>query len=53
MQVVATYTTPLKSNATWYSDSNGRDSQPRIRDFRFSDNYSVNEPVSARLVQTA
>lgn len=45
-EVVTTYSTNLTTNATWWTDSNGRDSIVRIRDYRASWNYTVNQNVS-------
>jgi hypothetical protein len=45
-EIVSTYSSNLKTNATWYTDSNGRDSIERVRNHRFSWNYTVNQPVS-------
>jgi hypothetical protein len=49
-EIITQYTTAIKSNATWWSDTNGRDSIVRVRDSRSSWNYTVEEPVSGNYV---
>ena len=45
-EIISIYNTNLQTNKTWYTDANGRDSNKRIRDYRSSYNYTVNEPIS-------
>jgi len=45
-EVVTTYTTNLTTDATWWTDSNGRDSVVRRRNYRSSYNYTVYQNVS-------
>ena len=45
-EVVAQYGSGLATNATWWTDSNLRDSVVRVRDHRFSWNYTVNQNIS-------
>ena len=45
-EIIARYDSGLASAATWYSDSNGRDSMQRRRDYRPGWNYTVTEPVA-------
>lgn len=40
------FTTPLATNGTWLTDSNGRDMMTRVRNFRKYWNYTVHEPVA-------
>ena len=50
-EIVTRYDAPtLASAKTWYSDSNGRDSNKRVRDFRPTWNYSVQEPIAGNYV---
>ena len=49
-EIISRYSTDLKSNAMWNSDSNGRDAILRKRDSRFSFNYSVYEKISGNYV---
>jgi alpha-mannosidase len=50
-EVVTRYSTPLRSNKTWHSDSNGRDSIVRVRDYRASWAYNATvEPVAGNYV---
>jgi len=49
-EVVLRYASGLASNATWVSDSNGRDALTRVRDFRRSWAYEVIEPVAGNYV---
>ena len=45
-EVVVQYVTPIASQATWFADSNGREMQKRVRDFRPTWNFTVTEPIS-------
>lgn len=45
--VVVRTTTAIASGAQWFTDSNGRDMQPRARNFRPTWELNVTEPVSA------
>jgi hypothetical protein len=45
-EVVARYNTTLASNGTFFTDSNARDSNRRVRNYRQDFNMTVNEPVS-------
>jgi lysosomal alpha-mannosidase len=45
-EVVSRFTTDLKSNATWYTDSNGREMQKRIRNYRPTWKWYDSEPVA-------
>ena len=45
-EVAARYSTPIKSDATFYTDSNGREFQRRLRNYRPSWNLDVYEPVA-------
>jgi lysosomal alpha-mannosidase len=45
-EVILRYDTDIKSVATFYTDSNGREVLKRIRDYRPTWNYTATEPVS-------
>ncbi|XP_059643821.1 probable alpha-mannosidase At5g13980 [Cornus florida] len=45
-EVVTQITTSMKSNKTFYTDSNGRDFIERIRDYRADWDLEVNQPVA-------
>ena len=45
-EVISLVTTPLDTKAAWWSDSNGRDSVARVRNYRPTWNLTVEEPVS-------
>ncbi|CAH1141510.1 unnamed protein product [Phyllotreta striolata] len=45
-EVVTRYKTALKSNSTFYTDSNGRETLTRIRNFRPNWNLKLDEPVA-------
>jgi lysosomal alpha-mannosidase len=45
-EVIARYSTGWASNATWYTDSNCREMQTRIRNYRPTWSLNVTEPVS-------
>lgn len=45
-EIVTQITTTIKSNKTFYSDSNGRDFLERIRDYRTDWDLEVNQPVA-------
>lgn len=49
-EVISLYTSDIVSNKTWTSDSNGRDTITRVRDFRRSWSYHVIEPVAGNFV---
>lgn len=45
-EVITRYSTGWATNKTWITDSNGRDGIVRIRDYRPTWDYYVNEPVA-------
>lgn len=45
-EVISRYSTDLATNATWWTDSNGRDMMERVRDWRPDFNYTPVEPVA-------
>ncbi|KAL5581468.1 hypothetical protein UlMin_013910 [Ulmus minor] len=45
-EITTQITTSMKTNGTFYTDSNGRDFIKRIRDFRTDWDLQVNQPVS-------
>ncbi len=45
-EIILRYDTNIASQATFYTDANGREVVQRIRDFRPTWNYTVTEPVS-------
>ncbi|KAL8230467.1 hypothetical protein R6Q57_000250 [Mikania cordata] len=45
-EIVTQITTTMKSNKTFYSDSNGRDFIERIRDYRTDWDLEVNQPIA-------
>ncbi|XP_043705030.1 alpha-mannosidase At3g26720-like isoform X1 [Telopea speciosissima] len=45
-EVVTLITTPMKTNKTFYTDSNGRDFIKRIRDYRSGWDLQVNQPIA-------
>ncbi|XP_071709987.1 alpha-mannosidase At3g26720 isoform X1 [Rutidosis leptorrhynchoides] len=45
-EITTQVTTALKTNKTFYTDSNGRDFIKRVRDFRSDWDLQVNEPVA-------
>jgi len=48
--VISRYATPLSTAGAWSTDSNCREMQPRIRNARFSWNYTVFEPIAGNFV---
>ena len=46
-EIISRFTTPIASNATWYTDSNGREFLKRVRNYRPTWQIQNNEPVSA------
>jgi len=49
-EVITSYTTNLRSNSTWYSDSQGLEFQTRIRNYRYTYKLNVTEPVALNYV---
>jgi hypothetical protein len=49
-EIITRYTTSLQNNNTWFSDSNCRDFQQRIKDYRSSFIFINNEPVAGNYV---
>ncbi|XP_050302527.1 lysosomal alpha-mannosidase-like isoform X2 [Anthonomus grandis grandis] len=45
-EIISRFTTDLNTNATFYTDSNGRDMMRRIRNYRPTWNLMVNETIS-------
>jgi len=45
-EVVVRFSSNLASAKTWYTDSNGREFQQRVRDFRPTWTYKVDQPVA-------
>jgi len=45
-EIVIRYDTDIQNQAKYYTDANGREVLERIRDYRPTWNYSMNEPVS-------
>jgi lysosomal alpha-mannosidase len=45
-EIIMRYDTDIQSQAKYYTDANGREVLERIRDYRPTWNYTVNEPVS-------
>jgi Glycosyl hydrolases family 38 C-terminal domain/Alpha mannosidase middle domain/Glycosyl hydrolases family 38 C-terminal beta sandwich domain len=45
-EIVSVFNTEMSTNQTWYTDSNCRDSNQRIYNYRPSWNFSVHEPVA-------
>jgi hypothetical protein len=45
-EIVTRFATGLQTNKQWATDSNLREMVPRIRDFRQSWNYTVEEPIA-------
>jgi lysosomal alpha-mannosidase len=45
-EIILRYDTDIQSEAKYYTDANGREVLERIRDYRPTWNYSINEPVS-------
>ncbi len=45
-EIIMRYDTDIQSQSKYYTDANGREVLERIRDYRPTWNYSVNEPVS-------
>lgn len=45
-EIVTQFTTAIKSNKTFYTDSSGRDFLQRIRDYRADWDLQVNQPVA-------
>lgn len=46
-EVITKYTTQLKTNSTFFTDSNGREMLKRIRNFRPTWNVQIEEPEAA------
>ncbi len=45
-EIIMRYDTDIQSQSKYYTDANGREVLERIRDYRSTWNYTVNEPVS-------
>ncbi|KAK7360609.1 hypothetical protein VNO77_02616 [Canavalia gladiata] len=45
-EIITQFTTTLKTNKTFYTDSNGRDFIKRIQDFRTDWDLQVNQPIA-------
>lgn len=45
-EIILRYDTDIQSEAKFYTDANGREVLERIRDYRPTWNYTINEPVS-------
>ena len=45
-EIIMRYDTDIQSQRKYYTDANGREILERIRDYRPTWNYTVNEPVS-------
>ncbi|KAL4306979.1 alpha-mannosidase At3g26720 isoform X1 [Arachis ipaensis] len=45
-ELITQFTTSMKTNKTFYTDSNGRDFIKRIRDFRTDWDLQVNQPIA-------
>ncbi len=45
-EIIIRYDTDIQSQGKYYTDANGREVLERIRDYRPTWNYTVNEPVS-------
>jgi lysosomal alpha-mannosidase len=45
-EIIMRYDTDIQSQSKYYTDANGREVLERIRDYRPTWNYTVNEPVS-------
>ena len=45
-EIISRYTTDIASNATWYTDSNGREWQKRVRNFRPTWTWQPTQPVA-------
>jgi lysosomal alpha-mannosidase len=45
-EIIIRYDTDIQSQAKFYTDANGREVLERIRDYRPTWNYTVNEPIS-------
>jgi lysosomal alpha-mannosidase len=45
-EIITRFTTNIRSNGIFFTDSNGREFQQRKRDYRPTWNYTVSEPVS-------
>ena len=52
-EVISRYTTNIASNGTWYTDSNGREWQKRVRNFRPTWNWEPTQPVAGNYCQSA
>ena len=45
-EIISRYTTDIASNGTWYTDSNGREWQPRVRNYRPTWTWDPTQPVA-------
>jgi len=45
-EIISRFSTDVQSGKTWYTDSNGREYQTRILNYRPSWNYTIVQPVS-------
>ncbi|KAG5523153.1 hypothetical protein RHGRI_035091 [Rhododendron griersonianum] len=52
-EIVTQFTTAIKSNKTFYTDSSGRDFLQRIRDYRADWDLQVNQPVAGNYYPVA
>ncbi|XP_025835230.1 lysosomal alpha-mannosidase-like [Agrilus planipennis] len=46
-EIITRYTTNMKTDSVFYTDSNGREIMKRVRDFRPSWNFSIDEYISS------
>lgn len=49
-EVITQYVSDIDSQSTWYTDSNGREMQTRIRNYRVTWPYRITEPISGNYV---
>jgi lysosomal alpha-mannosidase len=49
-EVITRFTTDIANNATWYTDSNGREFQTRIRNYRQTYHWNATEPTAGNYV---
>lgn len=45
-EIISRFTTDLKTDSTFYTDSNGRELVRRVRNYRETYNYTNDEPVA-------
>jgi len=51
-EIISLYTSDVQSGKTWYTDSNGREFLTRVKDFRPTWTYKVDQPIAGNYYPT-